>query len=186
MDSTRRKRIGLRLTVMIVTAVLLAILPPMLLKTPVMDAFPFGDESQYTANAYTDLMRWCHLGGIAALTILNLLFFRANEKKGDSGIVLRKRNALQSWLNFLLIVLTLGVMIGCSLSIVSIMEIAVLLYGTFYSIATVLSPYLVFTAAGCCLWCLCMRSVPATNCQVRGPIMRKIDENIKRKSQLRG
>ena len=103
MKATRGKRIALRIIPMIALALLLAALPPLLLKELVLNAFFMTDDAESVAMQYQAALMWCHVAGIAALLLLNLIFFIVNEKRGDAGYFLHRRNVLQSWLNCVLI-----------------------------------------------------------------------------------
>ncbi len=184
MDATKRTRVALRIISLLLLALLLAA-APVLIKTTVQNVFYLDDDSQETAIIYISILRWCHVAGIAALLALNLSFFAINEKKNDSGRCLRRRNALQGWLNFILVVIVVAAMILLRFQIYPYTMIDLFLSNAFYNVAVMLAPYYVFVICGVWLWSFAMRSVPATNCEVRGAIARKIDESIKRADKTR-
>jgi hypothetical protein len=99
---------------------------------------------------------------------------------------LRRRNRLQNLLNLFVILLALGAMLGSGYSALLGQEIGDIFYSSTFSTIMALLPFIIFFVAGCYFWYLCRRAVPATNCIVRDPIMRKIDNNIIRKAQSRG
>ena len=185
MDAVRKTRITLRIMAMVLLTIVLAIIPPLLIKNPIMNTFFYMDEAQDFAQLYTEALRWCHLGAIVALFALNLTFFIVNEKKGDSGLYLRRRNRLQGWLNFLLILAGLAAMIGLRFSIDSANWISVYLSIATLDIAVMLAPYYVFVVCAFILWYFCMNAAPATNCALRDPLARKIDNGIKRAVRTR-
>ena len=180
MDAVRKTRITLRIMTMVLLTVLLAVVPPLLIKNPIMNTFYYEDTAQNYAEQYTETLRWCHLGAIVALFALNLTFFIVNEKKGDSGPFLRRRNRLQGWLNLLLILVGLAAMIGLRFSIDSSNWIMLYLSIATQDIAVMLAPYYVFFICAVILWYFCMNAAPATNCALRDPLAWKIDNGIKR------
>lgn len=185
MNATKRKRIALRIFAMICMTLLLAVLPPLALKSLVLNAFYMTDDAERIATQYQDTLKWCHMAGIAALFFVNLGFFSANEKRGDSGPSLRGRNALQAWLNFFTILIGVLAMVVLRFSIESDTLIDNYLSRAPLYVASMLSPYYVFVITGVWFGSFCMRGAPATNCEVRDPLMRKIDDNIKLKAQTR-
>ena len=185
MDAVRKTRITLRIMAMVLLTILLAVVPPLLIKNPVMNTFYYEDTAQSYAQQYTEALRWCHLGAIAALFALNLIFFIVNEKKGDSGLFLRRRNRLQGWLNLLLILAGLAAMLGLRMSINSDNWIELYLSIATLDIAVMLAPYYVFVICAFILWYFYMNAAPATNCALRDPLARKIDNGIKRAVRTR-
>lgn len=185
MDAVRKTRITLRIMAMVLLTIVLAVIPPMLIKNPIMNTFFYQDTAQGYAEQYTEALRWCHLGVIVALFALNLTFFITNEKKGDSGFFLRRRNRLQGWLNFLLILAGLAAMIGLRFSIDSSNWILQYLSIATLDIAVMLAPYYVFVICAVILWYFYVNAAPATNCALRDPLARKIDNGIKRAVRTR-
>lgn len=185
MNAIRRKRIRGRIIAMVLLTLILAFLLPLVLEKPVQNVFYLDDDSQETALRFTDMTKWSHVGGIVAVFILNLVFFIKNEKTGDSGDSLRRRNSLQRILNLLVVLLGLAVMIGLRFSLISGQMIYEFLSDDFFSMVYMLSPYYVFVIAAWILGSFCMRAVPATNCAVRNSLARKIDDDIKRAARTR-
>ncbi|MEA4869216.1 hypothetical protein SDC9_154659 [bioreactor metagenome] len=185
MDAVRKTRITLRIVSMVLLTILLAVVPPFLTKAPIMNTFYYEDEAQGYAEQYTETLRWSHTGGIAAVFALNLVFFFLNEKKGDSGQVLRRRNRLQWWLNLLVILLALGAMIGLRIGIDPESWIELYLSIAALDVAIMLLPYYLFVLLAFYFWYFCMNAAPATNCALRDPLARKIDNGIKRAAQTR-
>ena len=185
MDAVRKTRVTLRIMAMVFLTIVLAVVPPLLTKSPIMNTFYYEDAAQGYAEQYTETLRWSHLGGMIAVFTLNLAFFITNEKKGDSGLMLRRRNSGQWWLNLLVILLGLGVMIGLRISIDPASWIELYLSVATLDVAVMLMPYYIFVLLAIYLWYFCMCAAPATNCALCDPIARKIDEGIKRAAQTR-
>lgn len=185
MDAVRKTRITLRILAMVFLTIVLAVVPPLLTKAPIMNTFYYEDNAQGYAEQYTELLRWSHMGGIFAIFALNLAFFIVNEKKGDSGRSLRRRNSSQWWLNLLVMLLGLGAMVGLRISIDPSSWIELYLSIATLDVAVMLSPYYVFVLLAIYLWYFCMNAAPATNCALGDPLARKIDDGIKRAAQTR-
>jgi len=170
---------------MVFLTIVLAVVPPLLTKAPIMNTFYYEDIAQGYAEQYTELLRWSHMGGIFAVFALNLAFFTVNEKKGDSGRSLQRRNSSQWFLNLLVILLGLGAMVGLRISIDPNSWIELYLSVATQDVAIMLSPYYVFVLLAIYLWYFCMSATPATNCALRDPLARKFDDGIKRAAQTR-
>ena len=178
MDKLRKKRITIRVSVMVVAALLLALLPQLLIKTSVLVAFYLDDASQRVAQAYQRSLYWVHLADIMILLAANLIFFIVNEKKGDTGLKLHGRLLLQRWINFLLIWVGIGALASARYGIVSENLIGNYGPGNFWIIFRVGLPYLVLAMCGAIIWILCMHYVPATNVPLRSRIMAKWDDKL--------
>lgn len=181
MNTARKKRIILRISVMVVVAALLAVLPPILIRQALWGAFQFNDDMQLATNEYITQLKWCHMAGIFVLFLVNLGYFILNEKRGDSGIILKNRVAGQNWCNFFAILLIVGIMAGLNYVVYmseGIGFLESLVDNTLITKITALMPYYVFIISGIILWLTCVRAVPATNCYLRCWLSRKIDSSL--------
>jgi hypothetical protein len=168
---------------MIFVAVLLAILPPMIINAPLGGLFYPDEDAVDFMRTYITQMKFCHMGGICALFLVNIGFFITNEKKGDAGITLKARIAGQNWSNFFTILLGTGVMLALGYDIIPNAMNGVNLPGS--ALFAALMPYYVFILSGVLFWILCMRTVPATNCALKSWISRKIDSSLTKAKSAR-
>ena len=185
MDKTLKKRRTNRLIWTFFIALAFAVIPPMVYLAPLQNVFMRSEDAIRYGALFSGMVRWIHAGAIAAVWVLNMIFFYRNEKRGDFGDQLTARTRLQRWLNILLVLLSVGVMIGYRFSLSAEEWIGVIVLSSTENILTFWTPYIavgVFTAwlAG-----FCMRSAPATNCAVRDPIARWFDNKIKRAERTR-
>jgi len=164
---------------MVAAALLLALVPQLLIKTPVLVAFYLDDASQRVAQAYQNSLYWAHFAGIMALLAANLIFFIVNEKKGDTGRKLHGRLSLQNWSNFLLICAGIGALAGARYGIVSENLIGNYIPESLWIIFRAGLPYLMLAICGAIIWILCMHYVPATNVPLRSRIVAKWDDKLK-------
>ena len=91
MDAVRKTRITLRIMAMVLLTIVLAVIPPLLIKNPIMNTFYYEDTAQSYAEQYTEALRWCHLGAIAALFALIgiVLFIPVLVEYAKTGLVPR-------------------------------------------------------------------------------------------------
>ncbi len=184
MDKTKAIRMTRRIVAMLIAAFLLAILPLAIIGI-VRQAFQLLDQTISAGERYQQTLQWCHIAGIAAMFFLNLGFFIENEKRGDSGRSLQRRNTRQAWLNALLIVLVFLIMVGFQYAIAAGRLIEDYLTGAPRHTLYAFSPYGLFLIAGIVYWRFCMRAVPATNNAVRNRLWRKSDDKTKRAKKTR-
>ncbi len=180
MDATFRKRVALRAITAFLAAAVLALFPPVWYRTALTGVFYLDDAAQRIGQQFSDATRWIHAGGIAAVWLLNLVFFIVNEKKGDFGPRLSARTRMQNIINAFLIVVCAAAMSGYRYALSSGNWIGILLPNANDSVLKLWLPYYVFVVCGVLLWRICMDAVPATNCVVRWPLSRWIDHKIKR------
>jgi hypothetical protein len=179
MEKLRRTRIKIRIVVMVFAAFLLATVPQLLIKRPVLAAFYLDNASQNIAMEYQKSLYWAHFGGVLALLAANLIFFIVHEKKGYTGKALHKRLSLQNWINFLLICAGVGAMVGMRYGVVSDPLIGNYISQNIYIIIRSVLPYIVLIFCGAIIWTLCMRYVPATNVPLRGWLAVYWDDKLK-------
>jgi hypothetical protein len=185
MNGNVRRRVSARVIWTFILAAALAVIPPALYHDLIYARFFLEDTAKEIANLYLSGAQWIHLGAIAAIWLLNLVFFIINQKKGDCGRILYGRTTLQNILNVLLIFLSVAAMIGYRYMISAEAWIGVL-FGTANSIkAIVWMPYYIFLASGFFLWCFCRRAAPATNCPVTCKLAKWFDDKMKRAERTR-
>ena len=85
----------------------------------------------------------------------------------------------------MLIIAGLAAMLGLRMSINSDNWIELYLSIATLDIAVMLAPYYVFVICAFILWYFYMNAAPATNCALRDPLARKIDNGIKRAVRTR-
>ncbi len=185
MDKTMKKRRNNRLLWTFFIALAFAVIPPMAYLTPLQNVFMRSEEAIRYGALFSGTVRWIHAGAIAAVWLLNMLFFYQNEKYGDSGDKLTARTRLQSWLNILLILLSVAAMIGYRFSVSADAWIGVFVLSSTEAIFTFWLPYIAVGLLTAWLACFCMCAAPATNCAVRDPIARWFDDKIKRAARNR-
>lgn len=95
------------------------------------------------------------------------------------------RTRSQLWLNILLVLLSVGSMIGYRFSVSPAAWIGVIVLSSREAILTFWTPYIAVGVFTAWLACFCMRAAPATNCAVRDPIARWFDDKIKRAARTR-
>ena len=137
------------------------------------------------ASVFSLASRWIHAGAITAVWLLNMIFFFVNEKKGDFGDKLTARTRLQRWLNILLVILSVGSMIGYRFSLSADAWIGVIVLSSTIGKFTFWTPYIAVGLFTAWLACFCMCAAPATNCAVRDPIARWFDNKITRAERTR-
>ena len=179
MKATSNKRKTLRVMVTILLAAALALIPPQWYYNTLYGVFYLDDLAKTTALQFAQATRWIHMGGIAAVWLLNLIFFFVNESKGDFGSKLRSRTGLQNVLNFLLVVACVAAMVGYRYLLSAEVWIGVYLPNGTSSVARLWLPYYVYAGCALFLWRFCMDAAPATNCSVRWPLAKLIDNGIK-------
>jgi len=185
MNGNVRRRVSARMFWTFILAAALAVLPPALYHDLIYGKFFLEDTAKEMANLYLSGARWIHLGAIAAIWLLNLVFFIINQNKGDCGRILYGRTTLQNLLNVLLILLGVAALIGYRYMISAETWIGIM-FGTANSIkAIVWMPYYVLLICGLLLWRFCRKAAPATNCPVTWPIAKGIDERMKRAERAR-
>jgi len=160
-------------------AVALALIPPVLYQSSLYGVFFPEDAAKEIASKFTDATRWIHAGAVAAVWLLNLIFFRVNEKKSDSGDMLAARTRWQNFLNFLLVILSVAAVIGYRFTIDPTNWLGVYLPTSTVSKLRFWTPYLAVGASTFLLWLFCTRAAPATNCAVKDPIARWFDNRMK-------
>ncbi len=185
MKANNRKRVAARVIVTLCLAAALALIPPVAYHNPLYGVFYLEDAAKDIANKFSDATRWIHMGGIAAVWLLNLAFFIINEARADSGRKLSRRTSLQNVLNFLLVVLCVAAMIGYRYNLSAEAWIGILLPTATQSVATLWMPYYIVAICALILWNFCMNAAPATNVIVRNPIARWLDEPMKRAERNR-
>jgi len=185
MDRTLNKRRAGRVISTLLLAAALALIPPVLYQAPLHNVFFLEDEAKAIASQFSDATRWIHAGAIAAVWLLNLIFFIVNESKGDSGSKLSARTGLQRTLNILFIILGVAAIIGYRYGLSSEVWIGVYLPSSTNSKLTLWMPYFVVAISSIVLVYFCMIAAPATNCGVRDPIARWFDNRIKRAERAR-
>jgi hypothetical protein len=185
MDRTKRNRTIRRVVAMIALALLLAAAPPMIIQPVLRPIFFMKDGPQVIADQYLEVTKWAHFGGIIALLALNLGFFSINERRGDFGITLKRRNKRQGWMNVLVILAGVGVMAGLRYLITTEQMIGRYLANYWLSIVILALPYIALALTGAVFALFCMRAVPATNSAVLSRPWRKSDDKIKRAARTR-
>lgn len=185
MNGNVRRRVSARVIWTLILAAALAVLPPALYHNAIYGKFFLEDKAKEIAAQFLSGTQWIHLGAIAAIWLLNLVFFIINQSRGDCGKILFGRTTLQNILNFILLLLSVAVMIGYRYVISADVWIGVL-FGTADSIkAIVWMPYYVLGICGWFLWRFCMKAAPATNCPVTWPIAKGIDKRMTRAERTR-
>ena len=179
MNANANRRITARVIATLCLAVALALIPPMVYHNPLYAVFYLDDAAKEIGSRFSDTTRWIHTGGIAAVWLLNLVYFIVNEKKGDSGKELARRTRRQGVFNCLLLVLCVAAMIGYRVALSAEVWIGTLLPNTQNSILTLFSPYYTVAICALILWAFCMRAAPATNCAVRSGIAKWFDDRMK-------
>lgn len=185
MDRILNKRRAGRVIWTFLLAAALALIPPVLYQAPLYNVFFLEDAAKEIASQFSDATRWIHAGAIAALWLLNLIFFIVNESKGDSGSKLSARTGLQRTLNILFVILGVAAIIGYRYSLSSEVWIGVYLPSSTNSKLTLWMPYFAVAFSAIVLAFFCMCSAPATNCAVRCPIAKWFDNRIKRAERTR-
>ena len=82
MDKTMKKRRNNRLVWTFFIALAFAVIPPMAYLTPLQNVFMRSEEAIRYGALFSGTVRWIHAGAIAAVWLLNMLFFYQNEKIG--------------------------------------------------------------------------------------------------------
>jgi len=185
MNANVGKRVAARVIATLCLAAALALIPPMIYHNPLYAAFYLDDAAKEIGSQFSDNTRWIHLGGIVAVWLLNLLFFITNQRKGDSGNELARRTSLQGTLNFLLLVVCVGAMIGYRFALNGEAWIGTYVPNAQVSILTLFAPYYTVALSAAILWAFCMRAAPATNCAVRCFLPKKIDDRMKLAARTR-
>lgn len=180
MDKLRKTRISIRISIMVAGVLVLAFMPQLLIERLVLRAFYLDNTSQNIAAAYKQLSYWAHCGGMLALLVANLLFFKVNETKGETGKKLHNRIVLQNWTNFLLICAGIGAMTIARYSIVSDVLIGNYIAENIYIILRAALPYIVLTICGVIIWSVCVRCIPATNVPLRCKLAAYWDEKLQK------
>ena len=160
-------------------AVALALIPPVLYQSSLYGVFFPEDAAKEIATLFTDATRWIHAVAVAAVWLLNLIFFQVNEKKSDSGDKLAARTRWQNFLNFLFVILSVAAVIGYRFSIDPASWIGVYLPTSTLSKLRFWTPYIAVGVSTFLLWLFCTRAAPATNCAVKAPIARWFDNRMK-------
>ncbi|MBA4347692.1 MAG: hypothetical protein C0413_02445 [Clostridiales bacterium] len=185
MNGNVRRRVSVRVISTLILTAVLALLPPILYHDLIYGKFFLEDAAKDIANQYLNGTRWIHLGAIAAIWLVNLVFFIVNQKKSDSGKQLISRTRLQNFLNVLLIVCSVAAMIGYRYALSSDVWIG-LLFGTADNIKLIVwMPYWVVAACGLFLWRFCMCAAPATNCHVKWLLAKWLDAPMTRAERTR-
>jgi len=178
MNGNVRRRVSARVLWTLILAAALALIPPVLYHDAVYGKFFLEDTAKDMANQFLSGMQWIHLGAIVLIWLVNQVFFSINQSKNDSGSVLRARVTLQGFFNFILILLSVGAMIGYRYAISSDMWVGEL-FGTAARIkAVVWMPYYVVAICGWVLWQFCMKAAPATSIPVTMPIAKWFDKKM--------
>lgn len=185
MKANVRKRVRARIVATFLLAAALALIPPILYHNPLYNVFYLDDTAKDIASRFVDATRWIHAGGIMAVWLLNLSFFLTNEKKGDFGATLATRTGVQNVLNFLLVVLCVAAMIGYRYGLSAEAWIGNLLPSSTNSVLRLWLPYIVVALCAIYLWGFSMNAAPATNCEVRWPIAKRIDKAMTRAERPR-
>lgn len=160
-------------------AVALALIPPVLYQSSLYGVFFPEDTAKEIASKFTDATRWIHAGAVAAVWLLNLIFFQINERKSDSGDKLAARTRWQYFLNVLFVILSVAAVIGYRFAIDPTTWIGVYLPTSTQSKFRFWTPYIVIGLSTFLLAIFCTRFAPATNCAVKSPIARWFDNRMK-------
>ncbi len=179
MNSNLSKRRTARFLWTFLFAVALALIPPVLYQSSLYGVFFPEDAAKEIATLFTDATRWIHIGAVAAVWLLNLIFFQVNESRGDFGEKLAARTRRQNFLNCLFVILSVAAVIGYRFAIDPTTWIGVYLPTSTMSKFRFWTPYIAVGVSTFLLWLFCTRAAPATNCAVRAPIARWFDNRMK-------
>ena len=179
MNSNVSRRRTARIIWTFLFAVALALIPPVLYQNSLYGVFFPEDSAKEIATLFTDATRWIHAGAVAAVWLLNLIFFQINEKKSDSGDKLAARTRWQNFLNFLFVILSVAAVIGYRFVIDPTNWIGVYLPTSTVSKLRFWTPYIAVGLSTLLLALFCTRAAPATNCAVKSPIARWFDNRMK-------